>query len=147
MIQRALAFLREVRNAPVHPVTAGLGAVSLLLGAAVVQRYVAQQQAGLAHAWAQLKELQAGFADVESAYVRAARSPKGHGDDGEGGGWLVKGCGCEACKAESDYREEHADELVDLRAQSNYPTAEDLDPVGRGETAPNQAAVLEPEAR
>lgn len=51
MIQRALAVMKAAREVPVHPVTAIAGAVCVVLGATFVQRYVAQQQAGLAHAW------------------------------------------------------------------------------------------------
>lgn len=51
MIQRVLAAMKAAREVPVHPVTAIAGAVCVVLGASFVQRYVAQQQAGLAHAW------------------------------------------------------------------------------------------------
>jgi hypothetical protein len=94
VIQRGLAFLREARNAPVHPATALLGAACVVLGAGVVQRFLAQQQAALAAGWREFQVMQAQGAEL-------ARQ---------------------------------LDEMDQLHAWAK-PTAEDLDPLGRGAQA------------
>ncbi len=73
MIQRGLAFLREARNAPVHPATAILGAACVILGAGVVQRFLAQQQAALAAGWREFQIMQAQGAELLRQMDEAAK--------------------------------------------------------------------------
>jgi xanthosine utilization system XapX-like protein len=88
VIQRALGFLKEARNQPVHPATALMGALCVVLGAAVVQRFTQQQQAGLVHAWQQLRlaehdvrQLEARWAEVDRARDNYPTAAKGYPAD------------------------------------------------------------------
>lgn len=112
MISRGLAFLREVRNAPVHPATALLGAACVILGGAVVQRFIAQQQVALAAGWREFQIMQAQGAELLRQMEEAEADPR----------WVRQ-----------------------LRGEEPYgpPTAEDLDPLGRGDQADDEMTAEE----
>jgi len=71
MIGRLLATYRAAAAAPVHPVTAVLGVVCVVVGTGVLQRFVQQQQQELGRAYAQYRSGLAAGAQLREPYPAA----------------------------------------------------------------------------
>lgn len=68
MIGRLLATYRAAAAAPVHPITAMLSVACVVVGTGVLHRYVQQQQAELARAYATWRSQVAAAAELRDPY-------------------------------------------------------------------------------
>jgi len=68
MIGRLLATYRAAAAAPVHPITAILGVVCVVVGTGVIQRYVQQQQHELGRAYGQMRANLAATAQLRDQF-------------------------------------------------------------------------------
>jgi len=112
VIARIMAWRAELaaaRQAPLSPLTAAAGALCLILGASVVQRYVDQQRQALGAAWMEMQRNR----------VEQMAMANGTGDPGP----------------------------ILVYSPGERPTAEDLDPLGRGDQADDELAGATEEQR
>jgi xanthosine utilization system XapX-like protein len=88
MIGRLIASYRAAAAAPVHPLTAILGVVCVVVGTGVIQRYVRQEQAALAQAYGQFRTNAAAAAELRDQMLGDRYpsdedlDPLGAGEDG-----------------------------------------------------------------